>query len=238
MEQRHFESSEKLCEYLAARSDTVILSFSLGKDALASWLFLREYFPHIIPYYLYLVPDLSFVQRGIDYFENHFQTRIIQLPHPSLYRMLNNMIFQAPENCRIIEEMALPKFGYDDISGWIKRDYKIPEDVYTAHGVRAADSIMRRTSIKRWGSLNEIRKSFFPIFDWPKARLMDTIKASGVRLPVDYRMFGRSFDGIDYRFLKPIHDHYPEDYKKILEWFPLADLEIRRREWRVKYHAG
>jgi hypothetical protein len=42
-------------------------------------------------------------------------------------------------------------------------------------------------------------------------------------------MFGRSFDGIDYRFLEPISRLYPEDYQRILQDFPLADLELFRR---------
>jgi hypothetical protein len=50
------------------------------------------------------------------------------------------------------------------------------------------------------------------------------------KLPIDYHLFGRSFDGMDYRFLKPIKDNFPKDFEKILEWFPLADLEIFRAE--------
>ena len=49
-----------------------------------------------------------------------------------------------------------------------------------------------------------------------------------VKLPIDYEMFGKSFDGLDYRFLKPIKERFPEDYAKIKEFFPLIDLEILR----------
>ena len=30
--------------------------------------------------------------------------------------------------------------------------------------------------------------------------------------------------------MQPIKEHYPEDYEKIITWFPLAELEIMRRE--------
>jgi hypothetical protein len=43
-------------------------------------------------------------------------------------------------------------------------------------------------------------------------------------------MFGRSFDGLDLRFLVPLKKHRPKDYAKVLEWFPLADLEVFRWE--------
>ena len=46
-------------------------------------------------------------------------------------------------------------------------------------------------------------------------------------LPVDYEMFGRSFDGIDYRFISPIKERFPDDYARILEWFPMAGWVMR-----------
>lgn len=235
--QRHFDTSEELCRYLADRSDTVILSFPLGKDAIGSWLHLREYFPRVIPYYLYLVPDLEFVNRSVRYFEDFFGTRIIQLPHPSLYRMLNNLTFQAPENCHIIEEMWLHGFDYTDIREWVLRDYDLPKSTFIASGVRRNDSLARRISIKRHGALNDKQMTFFPCFDWDKKRLVTRLYDAKVKLPVDYKLFGRSFDGIDYRFLKPIHDYFPADYRRILEFFPLAELEIKRREWRERYYG-
>ena len=49
-------------------------------------------------------------------------------------------------------------------------------------------------------------------------------------LPVDYHMFGRTFDGIDYRFLAPLKKNRPADYQKVLDWFPLAEMEVWRYE--------
>lgn len=54
---------------------------------------------------------------------------------------------------------------------------------------------------------------------------------ASVRKIFPIRRVGRSFDGIDYRFLKPIRDHMPADYERILEWFLLADLDIARRQF-------
>jgi hypothetical protein len=74
-----------------------------------------------------------------------------------------------------------------------------------------------------------------PIFDWNADRVAQCFRDERITLPVDYEMFGRSFDGIDERFLRPIHDRFPEDYAKILEWFPLADLELKRMDWRIQH---
>lgn len=36
---------------------------------------------------MYLVPDLSFVEASLSYYEAYFGCHILRLPHPSLYRM-------------------------------------------------------------------------------------------------------------------------------------------------------
>lgn len=233
-----FDTSEQLCQYVADRCGGVaILAFSTGKDSIASWLHMRRFFKRIIPYYLYSIPNLSFVNNNLAYFEKYFGTRIIRLPHPSLYRWLNNLTFQAPENCALIEDMEYPEVEYEDINSIIKEDMHLPEDTFTASGVRARDSLNRWTAIKKYGPLNESRRTFFPIFDFDKARLLHTLKSTDVQLPVDYRLFGRTFDGLDYRFLKPIKDNFPEDYARILEFFPLAELEVKRMEYRAAYYG-
>ena len=66
------------------------------------------------------------------------------------------------------------------------------------------------------------------VWDWQVAEVRDRIAAEGIDLPPDYEWFGRSFDGIDRRFLEPLSRQAPEDFARILEWFPLADLELIR----------
>lgn len=231
-----YTNSTELNTWLARQSDTCILSFSCGKDSIASWLELRKHFKTIIPVYLYLIPDLEFVEKSLVYYEDFFQTKIMRLPHCSLYRMLRYLVLQAPENCSVIEQLNIPEFENDDSLRVAKEDSGLPDSTYSALGVRAVDSLNRWTAVKKYGAHNESRKTFFPIYDWRKEQLISTIRASGIKLPIDYRLFGRSFDGIDYRFLAPIKEYFPKDYAKILEFFPLADLEIFRMKCRRSYY--
>jgi hypothetical protein len=233
-----FENSTQLCKHVAGSDrGACLLAFSTGKDSIGAWIQLRRHFDTITPFYLYLVPGLSFVEESLSYYENYFSTKIIRLPHPSLYRWLNNYVFQAPENCQVIDDMGLPDFDYQDIQRIIAEDYNLPAGLFTAQGVRAVDSLNRWASIKKHGPINHNKQTFYPIYDWNKETLLREIASEGIMLPVDYHMFGRSFDGIDYRFLKPIRDNYPQDYNKILEYFPLADLELARVEYRSRYNA-
>lgn len=224
--------SETVMERMHAESGgRVLLAFSCGKDSVAAWLALRARGFEIHPFYMYLVPGLQFVERSLDYYEQWSGQHIMRVPHPSLYRMIANFVYQPPERCAIIEAAQLPKFSYDDLHGFIKDDLKLPQTTYVAAGVRAVDSPQRMMAVRTHGPVNAKRKTFWPVWDWRIQRVYDTIKSAGVKLPVDYRWFGRSFDGIDYRFVNTLRTVAPDDYQRILDWFPLADLDSKRREY-------
>lgn len=223
-------SGAETIKEVAKRQNKSLLAFSCGKDAVATWLAIREHFDEIVPYYLYLVPDLEFVNESIDYYERYFGTKIVQLPHPSVHRMLNNFVFQPPQNCKVIEQAGLPDFDYLDIQAVMCERYNLPKKTLVADGVRAADSPMRRVAINTHGSISYKQLKYHPIWDWKKADLVECFKKHNVKLAVDYKIFGRSFDGIDLRFLYLIREHFPRDYQKILNLYPLADLEVFRWE--------
>jgi len=92
---------------LARQGRPVLLALSRGKDSLAAWLALRDSGVEVRPFHLYLVSGLEFVDESLAEYERFFRTPIPQLPHPSLYRWLNALMFQPrsaserwrPRNC-------------------------------------------------------------------------------------------------------------------------------------------
>lgn len=217
-------------EAVRARGPETLLAFSTGKDAIAAWLAIRDHFDSVHPYYLYLVPGLEFVEESLAYYERFFGARISRLPHPSLHRWLNSNTFQPPERCAVIEQAGLPDFEYTDVRQVLITDLGLPSTTLVADGVRAADSPMRRIAIKTHGPISLKQGRYHPVWDWLKADLVECFRKSGVKLPVDYKLFGRSFDGLDLRFLLPLKRHRPADYQRVLDWFPLAELEVFRWE--------
>jgi hypothetical protein len=220
----------KVIAAIREKSETVLLAFSCGKDSIAAWLECRKHFKRIVPFYMYLVPELEFVNRSLAYYEKFFGERIVRMPHPSLYRMLNRGVFQAPENRDTIVSAQLPEFDYADVYKILRDENNLPA-AYCATGVRAVDSPYRMISLKMYGAINHNKMQFYPVWDWNKARLIGEIRSAGVKLPVDYRAFGRSFDGLDYRFLGPMKRYFPRDYARVLEYFPMAEAELKRREY-------
>ena len=222
--------SEDIIRQVRRQCPKIMLSFSRGKDAIGAFLAIRDHFDEIVPYHLYLVPGLEFVEESLAYYERIIGRKIWNMPHPTFYKQLNSFIFHPPSHAAVIAAANLPNFSYADVHRMIAEAEGLPDSALVASGVRAADSPIRKIAFQTHGAISVSRRQFYPIWDWNKARLLETISASGIKLPVDYLWFGRSFDGIDLRFLAPLKKHAPADYRRVLEWFPLADLEVWRYE--------
>lgn len=210
----------------------VLLSFSGGKDAWATWLSIREHFApdKITPFYYYLVPGLEFINDYLDYAETVIGTHITRLPSPRFYEMLNNYVYQPPDRWPTIQLLGLPKYTWDDVHRACETSRGLPENCWCAMGLRSADSIQRATALRTHGVVNDKRRTFYPVWDWKIDQVYTSLRGENIKLPVDYKLFGRTFDGIYLLYLYNIKKHYPRDYATILEWFPLADMEIWRYE--------
>ena len=223
--------SEQIIQQVRAEcGPRIMLSFSRGKDCIAAYIAMRDSFEEIVAYHLFVVPGLEFVEESLDYYRRKLGIKIYNLPHPWLYKSLNSYVFQTPAHAAVIDAANLPIFTYSDVHRMVAAESGLGDKVLVASGVRAADSPMRRIALMTHGAISRNQRQFYPVWDWDKARVVDAIEQSGIRLPVDYELFGRSFDGLDLRFILPLKKHRPADYRKILEWFPLVELEVFRFE--------
>lgn len=229
-------TSAEIRQRLKDLGKPILVAFSGGKDCIAAELALQDAGVESTLVHLYPVPGqvpghaLNFVEDGLRMLEDKLGKQIHRYPHPSFYRMLNNFVFQPPERCEVIEAARFPTPDHTLMWELIKNDLGFPQDTWVADGVRAADSIVRRASFTRHGVMKTSNHKVSPVHDWLIKEVRGRIADAGITLPIDYEWFGRSFDGLDYRFLKPIRDNSPDDFAQILKWFPLADLEVFRRE--------
>lgn len=214
-----------------------MLSFSAGKDSIATWLELRRHFTRVVPVYCYLVPELAFIEESLAYYEQWFGTRIVRMAHPRLYDWLRSGLFQSPHSLAASRTLYWPRFTMDDVFRTVREDMSLPKTTPTAIGVLASDTPMRRAAVRRTGPRNVGRNTWFPIYDWTGAARYEIIHESGCALPVDYQMFGRSFDGLQPLYVDAIARHFPADYARIADWFPLIGAAPARRHLRATYGA-
>lgn len=231
-----YKSGEEAIEAIRSMTDTIILSFSRGKDSVGAWLALREWkpaFKRIIPIYYWMVPDLEFEEVSLKYYEKWFGEHIVRVPSAAFWNKIRHFKYQPPQNIPVIDAAMeeIPAFTSDDLYEWVWQDMGYKGIPWTAIGVRAVDSPMRWSAMKKYGPVNFVRQVFYPVFDWNSDRLYDKLIEADIKLPQDYRIWGRSMDGTDRRFLQGLKEHYPADFNKVLDYFPLADAGL----WRAEY---
>jgi 3'-phosphoadenosine 5'-phosphosulfate sulfotransferase (PAPS reductase)/FAD synthetase len=226
----HRTTEEILAELREAGGETVALSFSTGRDSLATWLAMRDAGFRCVPIYFYLVPELEFVERTLAMYEDFFATPIVRLPHPVLEKRLHCCDYQDPAGYRTMYKLNWPAGkDYDELTNVYLREIGMA-GAYTVLGVRAFDSVMRRFVMARFGEVRRKKRKAFPLAWWSKREVEDCIVGHGAPKSIDYELFGRSFDGLSYRYLKPIAEKLPNDYRRILTWFPLVEAELMRGE--------
>jgi hypothetical protein len=223
-------SSADVIKRVQQETDTIMCAFSYGKDSIATYLSVKDHFKTVIPFMRVGVPGLKFIERRIQYYEEKFGVHIYRYHEPHFYRMIKNCVWQPPHRVPVIEAMQLPDVSYEDLNALIRLDHKLPKHTMLAVGVRQADSLQRRVTCKTRGAINWNTRNFWPIWDKSHQETADMIRGAGIKLPIDYLIWGTSYDGLRYFFLKEIKKHYPEDYQTILEWYPFAELEFFRRQ--------
>jgi 3'-phosphoadenosine 5'-phosphosulfate sulfotransferase (PAPS reductase)/FAD synthetase len=206
------------------QGDTIGLSFSNGKDSLALWLYCLEQGFKVVPFYLSICPGLKFIDDSLDDYERFFGTKIYRLLHPNMYMYLNNKNGQPlPRHTALIgmffgKRAEIPLFNYADVEAGFRRTAELHARTWIATGVRLSDSAARKKSIGT--GYDEKRRVVKPLRNFSTDDVITILNDYDCPLPVDYRMFGRSFDGIDPRFSEPIRKYYPDDYKTLCEWYP------------------
>ena len=217
---------------------TLLLSFSRGKDSIGCFLRCLEtgIFTKYVLFHFYPVDGLSFIDDYLAYFKKKFPfVTILNILDPQANKMKNRLLFQSPlltaASVEIYKEFgAYTEYKTDQVESFIKEDEKLSEETLSAVGVKASDSPMRRLALSKTGAIALKRQKWYPIHDLSNNDIKKLINRHGVKYPDDYDLFGLTLDGLDYRFLKPIKDKRPEDYKKIKAEYPLIDLVIARRE--------
>jgi hypothetical protein len=228
------ETSEDLCRRVASDFGGVcLLGFSRGKNSVGAWVQCKKFFTRIIPYHCWLVPGMRFEEDSLKYYEDFFQTKILSVPHPSVSRFFSQQVFTDPFANHAFDSWAA--HDYQDVYAHVSSMAGVSPLTLSAIGVRSADSIYRRKAIMKTGGINVGKGEFYPCHDWNAERLERELVASGVRLPVDYTWWGRSFDGLDSRFTTGLKQNAPEDFKKLSALYPLAYADVCRMKWRKRH---
>lgn len=199
-------------------TDSVIVGFSGGKDSIVTLDLCFKYFKRVVPFFMYLVPDLDFQERMLKRYEDKYNTEIIRIPHFECSDFLKYGSFTMYDpNVEIV--------GITDTYEYLRQRTGIH---WIAAGERCADSIVRNAMIKKSGSIDYKRGRFYPLAYWKKNEVLQYIKQKKLYLSPEQRKMGFSFRSLAGCELAIIKEMYPADYEKILKVYPFAGAGVER----------
>lgn len=181
---------------------------------------------------MYFVPGLQIMEDRIKAAEDKWQIPIFQIPHFSFLDYLRDGAF-----CDASEQIqSLPKFALKDHYAWMLQMTDIP---FLATGARAADGIQRRQFFENvdrqakkgdsvWSSL------IYPIQKWKKRDVVAYLKAHKMEIPTLNPNTTTSGVSCDPEFILWLKEDHPEDYKKMISWFPyLGAISARQKFFNI-----
>lgn len=229
-------ATRELAEQMSAQCGGVcILSFSRGKDSLACWLWLREFFPRIIPFHCALVPHMQFVDESLAHYEEFFGVKIERMLHHYVGWVLTDMAFQVLEDEEDINASGgWWQYDSDEIAELLKVKYDCPQ-AWLAYGITGTDNPFRRKRMIQGKGRQPERRVFYPCYDWTREQLTRIIEVAGCGLPVDYCWDDRSFNNLfNWKVHPRIRECYPKDWEKLELFCPL----LRACEARQIFRRG
>lgn len=199
----------------------VIVGVSGGKDSVVTLDLCRQHFARVEAYHLYVVPGIGFVERYLEYLERRFEVTIHRRPSFILADALRSGMFRAVR-------LDVPAIKPVEIEAAERARCGLN---WIATGLKKCDSLERRGMLSRWGAIDRERHKLYPIADMSQAQVQQYLREKGILLPPDYALWGRSW-GYDLggRYLSDIRRKWPEDFAKILKFFPLCGAEADQWE--------
>lgn len=196
------------------------IAFSGGKDAVATLDIAKQVTDHIVCFYMYLVKGLSFMDKYNDYISNKYNVEILQYPHYDLNKMLRGSY------C-IDYKSYIPNITIHTIENAFRHDTKAD---WIAYGYKSSDSVRRRGYMMKWEHKNTFTKykRIAPLEHWTNPQVYSYIKFRNIKLPETFGIKNNFGISLEPDVLMGMKKYYPEDYQKVLDVFPFAEVAIQR----------
>ena len=189
-------------------TDSVLVSFSMGKDSIVTLDLCMKYFKHVQPFFMYLVPGLQFQDEALEKYEKRYGVEIIEVPH------FENADFYRYGSFRDAD-YSVPRVKIRAIYEALRQDTGI---YWIAGGEKINDSI------------DEKRGRFYPVMYWTDKEIKQYMRMNHLFYPKFNQELGFSFHSLAGKELSAIKKIYPDDYQRILKFFPEAEAGVLQYE--------
>lgn len=209
-------------------TDRVLVGISGGKDSAVVLELCSQYFRHVVGFFMHIVPGLGFQERILRYYEGRYGIEIVRIPHFMVSEFYRYGTFRPLDlDVPIVSTLEAYNYLREKTGIW-----------WIACGERISDSIIRRAMIKSSGSVDKKRGRFYPIAYWRKEDVMDYIRVKKLKIGEESSKLGFSFRSLMPQEIITIKEHYPSDYERIKQFFPLIETTIAHYKYNPAFYSG
>lgn len=209
-----------IIKYARELTDEIILFHSAnGKDSVVLMDLLSKYFKRVVPVYMYIVPNLDFANKYIYWTQRKYGVKFIQTPHFAVYSYIKyGFMGMKQDPTQRLHTLS-------DIDKYVKEKTGIE---WSCYGMKQNDSLNRRLQLRTY-ELEGVcipTKKIYPLTHWTNKDCQNYIKAHNLMqneltlLKTRGQSTEMSVNNLSYLLFS--RERYPEDYKKIVEMYPLA----------------
>lgn len=194
-------------------NDTVIQMHSAtGKDSIVMIDVLSKKNIKVQPVFMYIVENLEFQQKYIDWAERKYNVKFIQTEHYVVSSYKKYGIYGRKKE-------DVKKLNLNNI---IKRFKKELALTYCFIGFKKVDGLNRRIMLNEYHPNYEKNGNVFPLAQWTNKQCLNYIKQNKLINPISFNPKKPSseieFD--DFFCLNYIYKNFPFDFQKIIDKFP------------------
>ena len=209
-------------------TDRVLVGISGGKDSAVVLELCCQYFRHVVGFFMHIVPGLGFQERILRYYEGRYGVEIVRIPHFMVSEFYRYGTFRPMDlDVSIVSTLEAYNYLREKTGIW-----------WIACGERISDSIIRRAMIKSSGSVDKKRGRFYPIAYWRKEDVMDYIRVKKLKIGEESSRLGFSFRSLMPQEIITIKEHYPADYERIKQFFPLVETTIAHYKYNPVFYSN
>ena len=215
------ESTLERLKVASSKSDSVLVSYSDGKDSRVTFDLCLRSFKEVKAFFMYFLPGLEYIETRLDDAERRYGIKITRYPHWVLGRALRNNAYRSEWYNTV---SIMPEWTLKDIHILARAEANCK---IIAIGAKKSDGGFRRRSM--W-QISDPDKYVLPIAEWSKEELMAYMAMRHIEVP---QAEGGRISGADLStpFILWLHDKHPADFKRLLEVFPFAEAVVWRREF-------
>lgn len=201
-------------------TDSVIVSYSGGKDSAVTLDLCHRYFKTVHVFFMFQVPGLSFQESALKWAEKRYGIEIYRVPHFEV-----SDFYRCGSFCK--HDASVPRVSVTDIYAHVRSVFGVH---WIAAGERAKDSVVRGAMMKKSGSVDHTRGRFFPLCYWDKAQVLKYIEHHKLKVSPESKVLGHSFRSLLPEDMGALKQHYPADFDRVTAAFPLIGASAARAE--------